>query len=126
MLAAMLALNACGGNGGGDMSPPRAARALPAGWRVCPVGCRRWLHDARVWSPGAAGVSGINFANAEVEPCPAIHPGNPNLLLVTRLQSRRSNGGARALVGAVSGDGGVTRTRTLHPMSRCDGAGMPV
>ena len=77
-------------------------------------------------APGAPAAGGIKCANADVEPFAAIHPGNPNLLLAARQQSRRSNGGARALVGAVSSDGGVTWTRTLHPMSRCDGAGMPV
>ena len=74
-------------------------------------------------APGAAGVGCINFAYAEVEPFAAIHLSNPNLLLAARQQVRWSNGGVRALVSAASSDGGLTWTRTLHPMSRCDGTG---
>jgi len=74
-------------------------------------------------APGAPAGSGINYANAEVEPFAAIHPANPNLLLAAWQQDRWSNGGARAVVSAVSSDGGATWARTLHPMSRCGGAG---
>ena len=81
-------------------------------------------------SPVAAGCTGLaggtpsgtNFPNAEVEPFAAIHPGNPNLLVAAWQQDSWSNGGARAVVSAVSSDGGATWSRTLHPMSRCGGA----
>ena len=126
VLVALLVLNACGGDGGGGDTPPTAppvpgppVLGVASGALPVAAGCTGV-------ASGAPASGGIKFANAEVEPFPAIHPGNPNLLLVARLQSRRSNGGARALVGAVSSDGGVTCTRTSHPMSRCDGAGMPV
>ena len=68
-------------------------------------------------------VIGTNFANAEVEPFVAVHPTIANFLLATWQQDRWSNGGARAVVSAVSSDGGVTWTPTMHPMSRCGGAG---
>ncbi len=118
-LAAVLALNACGG-GSGDAPPPAPPAPSPPTARV-----------ASGISPVAAGCtglaagtpSGINFANAEVEPYAAIHPTNPNLLVAAWQQDRWSNGGARALVSAVSSDSGVTWTRTLHPLSRCGGAG---
>ena len=74
-------------------------------------------------TPGAAGVSGIDFANAEVEPFAAIYPGKPNLMLAAWQEDRWSKGGARGLVRAVSTDSGVSWTRTLHPFSRCGGAG---
>jgi len=61
-------------------------------------------------------------ANAEVEPWAAVDPGNPGRLLAAWQQDRWSNGGARALVVALSKDGGATWLRTLLPFSRCGGA----
>ncbi len=106
-------LVACGG-GGGDVPPASALPDLPA-------------RKASAATPVAAGctggsVTGSVYANAEVEPFVAAHPGNPNHLLGAWQQDRWSNGGARALVSAVSLDGGATWARTLHPMSRCGGA----
>ena len=123
VLVALLVLKACGGDGGGGDTPPTAppvpgppVLGVASGAPPVAAGCTGV-------ASGAPASGGIKFANAEVEPFAAIHLGNPNLLLVARLRSRRSNGGARALVSAVSSDGGVTCTRTLHPMSRCGGAG---
>ena len=122
-LAALLALNACGGGGGGagssDPTPPPPPAPGPPATRV-----------ASGASPVAAGCtgllsgtpSGVHFPHAEVEPFAAIHPGNPNLLVAAWQQDRWSNGGARAVVSAVSSDGGATWTSKLHPMSRCGGA----
>ena len=76
-------------------------------------------------TPGATGVSGINFANAEVEPVAAIHPANPKLLLAAWQQDRWSNGGARALVSAVSSDGGANwePVRVIYTPAPAAGAG---
>lgn len=106
-LVALLALNACGGGGGdsGDApTPPPPAPSPPA------------AQVASGLSPVAAGCTGLaggtssgtSFANAEVEPFAAIHPTNPSLLLAAWQQDRWSNGGARAVVSAVSSDGGAT------------------
>ena len=111
----LAALAACGGGGGGDSAPIEPALALPAN-RVStatPVaaGC----------TGGSAG-GGTLYADAEVEPMLARAPGNPMLLLAAWQQDRWSDGAARALVSAVSSDGGTTWTRQLHRMSRCGGA----
>jgi hypothetical protein len=76
-------------------------------------------------TPVAAGCdSGIGnvFVNAEVEPFVAVSPLNAEHLVGVWQQDRVSNGGARALVSAVSFDGGLTWARHPHPMSRCGGA----
>ncbi len=52
----------------------------------------------------------------------AVSPINANHLLGTWQQDRATDGGARALVSAVSFDAGRTWAQTLHPMSRCGGA----
>jgi hypothetical protein len=110
--ALLLALAACGGGGGGDDSgnPP-----LPT-----PPG------RVSITSPVAAGCglggSGTAFVNAEVEPLLASHPTQPALLAAAWQQDRWSDGAARALVSAVSEDGGSTWRHTLHPFSRCGGA----
>jgi hypothetical protein len=66
--------------------------------------------------------SGTLYANAEVEPFAAAHPGNAHVMISAWQQDRWSNGGARALVTAVSSDAGKTWTRHLLPFSRCSGA----
>lgn len=120
VLAALLALNACGG-GGGDTPPPPApnppAARVASGVSPVAAGCTGLAGGTPSGTP-----SGTNFPNAEVEPFAAIHPSNPNLLVAAWQQDRWSSGGARAVVSAVSSDGGVTWSRTLHPMSRCGGA----
>jgi hypothetical protein len=63
--------------------------------------------------------TGTSFANAEVEPWAAAHPTRSARLLAAWQQDRWSNGGARAIVSALSDDGGLTWRRTLHPFSRC-------
>lgn len=78
-------------------------------------------------SPVAAGCNGGRaggtlFVNAEVEPMVAISPADPELLIGAWQQDRASDGGARALVSALSRDGGHSWSRTLHPLSRCGGA----
>ena len=113
-LVLLLALQSCGGGGGGDTAPP-ALSLTPTTGRVSGD------------SPVAAtctggGAVGVLYANAEVEPFLARSPTNPQVLLAAWQQDRWSDGGARALVSAVSADGGASWTRTLHPMSRCGGA----
>jgi hypothetical protein len=73
-------------------------------------------------APGCGAGAGTLYVNAEVEPFVAADPANPGRLLAAWQQDRWSNGGARAMVSAASGDGGATWTRTLHPFSRCGGA----
>lgn len=111
---AIAALSSCGG-GGGDDGPTVQPLALPSN-RVSaatPVaaGCT-----------GGGAATGTSYVNAEVEPMLAGAPGNPLLLVAAWQQDRWSDGAARALVSAVSSDGGTTWTRQLHPMSRCGGA----
>ncbi len=110
-------LSACGGGGGGSSPPvvPPPVVIAPLVVRVSPA------------TPVAAGCnggrsSGTTFADAEVEPFVAVSPINANHLLGTWQQDRASDGGARALVSAVSFDAGRTWAQTLHPMSRCGGA----
>lgn len=115
VLLALLA--SCGGGSdapGPDVVVPPPAPALP-GVRVSAA------------SPVAAGCNGGRtggtlFVNAEVEPMVAVSPADPELLLGAWQQDRASDGGARALVSALSRDGGRTWSRTLHPLSRCGGA----
>ena len=113
-----LLLQSCGGggsDGGGDAGSTPAASLTPSSGRVSAD------------SPVAAGCTGggavgVLYANAEVEPMLARSPTNPQQLLAAWQQDRWSDGGARAIVSAVSQDGGATWTRTLHPLSRCGGA----
>ncbi len=105
-------LQACGGGGGGDAGPPPLT--LPTG-RVSAA------------SPVAAGctggsASGSFYANAEVEPMLARQPANGEQWVAVWQQDRWSNGGARAIVSALTTDGGRSWQRTLHPFSRCGGA----
>jgi hypothetical protein len=111
VLAAMLWLHGCGGGGGAPLDPgPDPTDGI--------------LVSAD--SPVAAGCTGgptpgTVYANAEVEPSLARHPTDANLLLAAWQQDRWNAGGARAVVSAVSSDGGATWQRTLHPLSRCGG-----
>ena len=114
LIGALTALGSCGGGSSPTQVPVTPALTLPAG-RISTS------------SPVQAGCdggssSGVLYANAEVEPFVAVQPGNSNLLAATWQQDRWSNGGARALVTAVSTDGGVTWSRRLMPFSRCGGA----
>ena len=79
---------------------------------------------ATLVAPGCDGGSagGTVYIDAEVEPFAAVNPGNGNHVLAAWQQDRWSNGGARALVSAVSRDGGASWQRVLLPMSRCGGA----
>ncbi len=113
-------LGACGG-GGGNVEIPTPVPPVPP---VTPaqVGVRVSLA-----TPVAVGCSGghtggtINI-DAEVETFVAVSPLNANHLIGTWQQDRASDGGARALMSAVSLDGGRSWERTLQPMSRCGGA----
>lgn len=113
----LLGLAACGGGGSGGSSPvvepppPNQPTAvLASGPTPVAAGCT------------GGRTSGTVFADAEVEPMLALDPTDPNHLVGAWQQDRASNGGARALVSAVSFDGGRSWSRTLHPMSRCGGA----
>ncbi len=116
---AIAGLSSCGG-GGGDVTPspapvpPAPGPALPS---------TRISADSPVATSCTGGsTSGTLYANAEVEPFAAVHPGNANVMISAWQQDRWSNGGARALVTAVSSDAGNTWTRHLLPFSRCGGA----
>ncbi|MCV2359421.1 glycoside hydrolase [Paucibacter sp. TC2R-5] len=117
-----LGLSSCGGGGGGDASTPAPAPA-PAPNPAPALPSTRISADSPVAAGCTGGTSGGSlYANAEVEPFVAAHPGNPNVLISAWQQDRWSNGGARALVTAVSSDAGNTWTRHLLPFSRCGGA----
>ncbi len=117
--AAVLALASCGGSGGSggsggaldDPGPP----PLPTG-RVSTAN--------PVLPTCSAGVSPSStaYGNAEVEPSLARAPAPAQLLLAAWQQDRWNDGGARAIVSAVSGNGGGSWSLVLHPMSRCGGA----
>jgi hypothetical protein len=115
VLTLLLSLAACGG-GGGDAALGSGAPqpALPArivsGATPVPAGC----------TGGSS--TGTLYVSAAVEPFAAVHPSDGSHLLAAWQQDRWSDGGARALVSAVSLDGGATWQRTLQPMSRCGGA----
>jgi hypothetical protein len=110
------ALVACGGGGGGDSPEPNPpALALPAG-KVSGAS------PVAVACTGGGSATGTVYVNAEVEPMLARAPGDPQLMLAAWQQDRWSDGAARALVSAVSRDGGSTWTPQLHPLSRCGGA----
>ena len=112
-------VSACGGGGGGgggDNAAPGTPPTLPTA-RVSadsPVaaGC----------TGGGADTGGTLYVNAEVEPTLARAPADARQLLAAWQQDRWSDGGSRALVSAVSSDGGASWRRTLHPLSRCGGA----
>ncbi len=116
---ALVCLGSCGGGDSGPgIAPAPIATPTPP---VLPI--TRISADTPVAAACNGGSnSGELYANAEVEPFVAVHPANPNLLLGTWQQDRWSNGGARALVNAVSRDGGATWTSRLMPFSRCGGA----
>lgn len=114
-LATALALLACGGGDSGPGAAPPSG-LTPTTGRVSADGI-----VAAACTGGGDG-TGTLYANAEVEPSLAISSSNPQQLLAAWQQDRWSDGGARALVSAASSDGGISWTRTLHPMSRCGGA----
>ena len=107
-------LQSCGGGGGGEASVP-AASLTPTSGRVS-------ADSAVAAACTGGGAVGVLYANAEVEPSLARSSTNPQLLLAAWQQDRWSDGGARAIVSAVSQDGGAAWTRTLLPLSRCGGA----
>lgn len=113
-----LVLLGCGGGGGG--SEPTPAAPGPGGVD----GQAAVLSGA---SPVAAGCTGgppagTLYAGAEVEPFAATNPRDPQHLVAVWQQDRWSGGAARALVAAVSFDGGRSWSRQLLPFSRCGGA----
>jgi hypothetical protein len=77
-------------------------------------------------SPVAASCAGPTPGNAvvgaEVEPWLAISPLDPSRFVGLWQQDRFDNGGAKALVLALSADGGATWQRRAMPFSRCGGA----
>ena len=116
-LAALL-LAACGGGGGDSgqpvVDPPAVDTPLPGVL-------------ASAASPVAAGCtggrsSGTVFVDAEAEPWVAASPLDATHLVGVWQQDRASDGGARALVSAVSTDGGRSWSRSLQPLTRCGGA----
>ena len=115
LLAGVASCGGGGGGGGGGGADADPALPLP-GNRVS---------AATTVAAGCAGggtTGGVVYADAEVEPTLARAPGNPLVLVAAWQQDRWSDGAARALVSAVSSDGGTTWLRQLHPMSRCGGA----
>ena len=117
-LAALLLLAACGGGGGNSgqpvVNPPGVDPPLPGVL-------------ASAASPVAAGCSGGRssgtvYVDAEAEPWLAASPLDTHHLVGVWQQDRASDGGARALVSAVSADGGASWSRSLLPLSRCGGA----
>ncbi len=119
----LLALSACGGGDGGGQSAPPTPPPEPIPSPVLTLPAARISADTLVASGCTGGATGGQFfANAEVEPFAAAQAGKPTLLLSAWQQDRWSNGGARAVVTAVSADGGGTWTRQLLPFSRCGGA----
>lgn len=119
MVIVLLAVSSCGG--GGDQSTAPALPPVPPLALTLPTA--RISADTLVTTGCTGGATaGQFFVNAEVEPFAAAQPGNPKLLLSTWQQDRWSNGGARAVVTAVSPDGGGNWTRQLMPFSRCGSA----
>jgi len=116
-LLVLLLLAACGGGGGDGGASGGGAGQLPD------LPARR-VSAATPVAAGCTGGSstGTLYANAEVEPFVAAHANDGNHLVAAWQQDRWSDGGSRALVSAVSRDGGATWQRTLQPMSRCGGA----
>jgi hypothetical protein len=114
-----LLLTACGG-GGGDGAAVDGSEVEPP----LPPPALRQASAQSLVAAGCTGGSttGTNYPNAEVEPWAAIDPSNASRMLAVWQQDRWSNGGARALVSAVSNDGGVSWQRSLLPFSRCGGA----
>jgi hypothetical protein len=108
--AVVVLLGACGG-GGADA--PAIVEPVPrqaSGPSLVAAAC----------SGGAVG--GTAFVNAEVEPWAALDPTRDGRIVAAWQQDRWSNGGARALVAALSTDAGLTWQRRLVPFSRCGGA----
>jgi hypothetical protein len=115
--AAALVLAACGGDGGSsDPEPPPPPPPPPLDPQVRITGLSPF-------APGCDGVPqvGTVYVNSEVEPHVAIHPSNPDHLLVAWQQDRWSNGAARGNRSAVSFDGGRTWTASHAAFSRCTG-----
>jgi hypothetical protein len=110
----LLLLAACGGGGdeGGGETCGNGAPGAQAARRASAL-------SPVVAACTGGSTTGANFANAEVEPWLAADPTRSGRLLAAWQQDRWSNGGARAVVSALSTDGGATWQRTLHPFSRC-------
>ena len=121
--ALIAVLVACGGGGGGGGTSEPAPTPTPTPLPTNPTPGEVVVSAA---SPIAANCGLRNgstvFVNAEVEPMVARAPNDAQLLVAAWQQDRWSDGGARALMSAVSRDGGRTWTRHLQPMSRCGGA----
>jgi BNR repeat-like domain len=113
LLLAGALLTACGGGGSGEAEPPAGPTGLAT--------VRLSADDELLAGCGPVGATTV-FVNAEAEPHVAVSPLNPNRLLATWQQDRTAGGGARALVTALSDDGGLTWRRQALPMSRCGGA----
>ncbi len=111
-LVLALLVAACGG--GDEATPGVSLPDLPA----------RRVSAATPVAAGCNGgsASGTLYVDAEVEPMAAVDPVDGNRVIAAWQQDRWSSGGARALVAAVSSDGGASWQRTLLPMSRCGGA----
>lgn len=114
LLSAWL-LASCGGGGGSGAAEEPVTLPLPSG---------RVSTTSLVAANCAAGASATStaFTNAEVEPSLARAPGDAQRLLAAWQQDRWSDGGARAIVSAISSNGGGNWSLRLHPMSRCGGA----
>ena len=77
---------------------------------------------ANCTADNAAGQSGTNFLNSEVEPWVDVNPTNPKNIVGSVQQDRWSNGGARGLVAGVSFNGGKTwQTVVIPGISLCSG-----
>ena len=114
VLASYVALLASCGGGGGDAPAPPPPPPIGNGviaTAASPI-------DAAC---NGGSTTGTLYVNAEVEPIVAANPLDPNHLVGAWQQDRWSDGGARAVMSAVSFDGGRTWARQLLPFSRCAG-----
>ena len=114
-----LLLWGCGGGGGGGGGEATTPAVLPPALPAASVSAATPVAAA---CTGGGAAAGTLYANAEVEPTLARNPGNAQHLVAAWQQDRWSDGAARALVSAVSFDGGATWARALQPLSRCGGA----
>ncbi|HUR40772.1 MAG TPA: sialidase family protein [Verrucomicrobiae bacterium] len=114
LVIAVAVLQGCGGD---DAPPERPPFEPPA----APVPLSEVTDDSPLAANCEAGAAGTLYVASEVEPWVAANPLDANHLIGTWQQDRWSNGGARALLAAVSRDGGGSWARRQVPFSRCTG-----
>ena len=114
MLAAVLALSACGGGGGNGETPQPPGRPADVQVRVSGL---------TPFAPGCqeTGIGGTLYASAEVEPSVAVNPLDATNLVGVWQQDRWSSGGARGLLTGASFDGGQAWSTRMAAFTRCAG-----